>query len=73
MTKKGRRPALVSQLDLYLDNDSLIHCRGRLNNADLSSDARNHILLSKNTELNHLIIRYFQEHTLHFGVSNTIY
>jgi hypothetical protein len=69
---KGRRPALISLLDLYLDADSIIRCRGRLNNADLSSDARNPILLPKNTELTRLIIQHFHERTLHSGVSYTI-
>ena len=37
--QKGSRQALVSQLDLYLDQDSPIRCRGRLQDANLPIDA----------------------------------
>jgi hypothetical protein len=70
--QKGRRPALVSQLDLFLDQDSLIRCRGRLQDADLPIDARNPILLPKNTEIARLIIRHHHDRGFHSGVSSTI-
>ena len=70
--QKGRRPALVSQLDLFLDQDSLIRCRGRLQDADLPIDARNPILLPKNTEIARLIIRHHHDRGFHCGVSSTI-
>jgi hypothetical protein len=70
--QKGRRPALVSQLDLFLDQDSLIRCRGRLQDANLPIDARNPILLPKNTEVARLIIRHHHDRRFHSGVSSTL-
>lgn len=54
--KNGRRPPFVTQLDLYLDDDLVIRCRGRLLNAVISSAAQNPVLLPKNTDLTRLII-----------------
>ncbi|XP_057379622.1 uncharacterized protein LOC130701716 [Daphnia carinata] len=70
--KRGRRPSLVSQLDLYIDNNSIIRCQGRLTNADLSSDAKNPILIPKNSKLSEIIIRFYHERALHSGAASTI-
>ena len=71
-SQKGRRPALVSQLDIVLDQDSLIRCRGRLQDANLPIDARNPILLPSNTQITRLIIRHHHDRSFHSGVSSTI-
>lgn len=52
--KKERRPTFST--GPLLGYESLICCRGRLNDADLSNDAQNPIFLPKNTELTRLII-----------------
>ncbi len=70
--QKGRQPPSVTQLDLYLDNDSLIRCKGRLLNTDIPQAARNHVLLPKSSETSGLVISYFHERSLHSGVSDTI-
>ncbi|XP_045033907.1 uncharacterized protein LOC116928660 [Daphnia magna] len=70
--KNRRRPPLVTQLDLYLDENLVIRCRGRLLNADISRAAQNPVLLPKNTDLTRLIIRYYHERSLHSGISIAI-
>jgi hypothetical protein len=57
--KKGRRPPLVTQLDLYLDGDYLIRCKGRLLNADIPQAARNPILQPKSSEISILVRQSF--------------
>ncbi|XP_045022891.1 uncharacterized protein LOC123466814 [Daphnia magna] len=69
---KGRRPPLVTQLDLYIDSDSPIRCRGRLLNADIPKTTRNPILLPKSSEITRLIISYYHERSLHSGVMKSI-
>jgi hypothetical protein len=53
--QKGRQPPLVTQLDLYLDNDSLIRCIGWLLNTDIPQAARNPILQPKSSEISILV------------------
>ncbi len=62
----------MTQLDLYLDSDSLVCCKGRLLNADIPQAARNPILLPKFSEISRLVISYYHERSLHSGVSDTI-
>lgn len=44
--KKGTRPSLVSQLDLFLDEHDVIRCKGRIQHTHLPYDTVNPILLS---------------------------
>lgn len=56
-TPKTKKPAIVQQLGLYLDDQGLIRCRGRLQNTELSYDTKFPILLPKHGLLTTLIIR----------------
>jgi len=67
----GKRPPLVRQLDLYLQN-GIIHCGGRMKNAEMDKQAKNPILLPKSDYFTTLIIRVIHQRIQHGGVSATV-
>ena len=48
---KGKRPAIIHQLGLYLGDDGLIRCRGRLQYAQLSNSTKFPVLIPKESLL----------------------
>ena len=44
-TRQKNNNQLIKQLNLYLDDNKLIRCQGRLEHADMSTEAKNPILL----------------------------
>jgi hypothetical protein len=68
----GKRPALVSQLDLFIGSDGLIRCNRRLVNAQLKRDTIHPILLPQESALSTLIIISHHALMLHGGVKLTI-
>ena len=69
---KGKRPAIIHQLGLYLDDDSLIRCRGRLQYAQLPHNTKFPILMPKESHLSTLIVRATHCMILHGGVRETL-
>ena len=72
--KKGmRKPksALISQLNLYLDND-VIRCKGRLEHAQLPETVKFPILLPKKCYFTQVVIRQMHETVVHMGVNATV-
>ena len=70
--KKVSRPALVSQLDLFLDQEGIIRCGGRLQNALICESAKHPIFIPKESDLARLIIVNIHEQAFHFGVEATV-
>ena len=70
--KKGHRPPLVANLDLFIDSDNIIRCGGRLEKANLTKDAKHPILLPKHSKLSELIIVWTHERCFHVGVDTTV-
>ena len=71
-TRSGSRPSLVSQCDLFLDNDGIIRCGGRLRFSHLNQNTRHPIFIPKESPLAHLIIRAYHERYFHAGTGNTV-
>ena len=69
---KGKRPAIIHQLGLYLDDDGLIRCRGRLQYAQLPHNTKFPILMPKESHLSTLIVRATHSMVLHGGVRETL-
>ena len=69
---KGKRPAIIHQLGLYLDVDGLIRCRGRLQYAQLPRNTKFPILIPKESHLSTLIVRATHCMVLHGGVPETL-
>ncbi|MEW8544134.1 MAG: hypothetical protein AB2693_11425, partial [Candidatus Thiodiazotropha sp.] len=60
------------QLGVYLDNENILRCHGRLENAELTEGARIPILLPKSDRFTQLLIERTHGHSLHVGVSQTL-
>ena len=69
---KSKSPALISQLQLYLDKNDIIRCRGRIDHSELSMDTKFPILLPKADHLTTLIVRARHDSVLHGGVAQTL-
>ena len=63
--KMKKNNNLQKQLGLFLDENGLLRCRGRLGNASLTEGARFPILLPKNDRLTYLIIDQSHKQILH--------
>lgn len=66
------RPQLVRQLRLFLDNNKLLRCGGRIHNAPLSDLAKFPHLLPSRHPLTVLIIKNAHLVQLHSGVNSTL-
>ena len=69
---KGKQPGIIHQLGLYLDDDGLIRCRGRLQYAQLPHNTKFPILMPKESHLSTLIVRATHSMVLHGGVRETL-
>ena len=68
----GKIPPLVSDLNLFLASDGLLRCKGRVNKSELTYNAKNPILLPRNTHLTRLLIRDTHNKVHHMGISQTL-
>ena len=59
LTKKKEEstPNRVRQFGLFLDNNKLLGCKGRINNANVSKDSKNPMLLPTRHSIVDLIVR----------------
>ena len=69
---KFKKPAIVPQLNLYLHDEDLLRCRGRLQYTDLPYDANFPILMPKDNYLTTLIVQSMHKTVMHGGVCETL-
>jgi len=67
-----KRPPLVRQLRLFVDDKGPLRCGGRIHNAPLSELARFPYLLPPNHKLIHLIVYHTHVLLFHAGVGSTL-
>ena len=70
--QRKSKNALVHQLKLFIDQEGLIRCDGRLEKADLQLDTKYPLLLPKRDRFTELVITSFHKNYLHAGVSHTL-
>ncbi|XP_045025108.1 uncharacterized protein LOC123469827 [Daphnia magna] len=70
-SRSGARPALVSQHDLFINDDDIICCKGRLQHANIRSSAKHPFLLPKLCDLTTMIVLYHHQRMLHCGIDAT--
>ena len=70
--KEGKQTGIQKQLGLYIDENGILRCKGRLENATLSESARLPILLPNGDWFTHLVIERVHKELLHSGVSQTL-
>ena len=69
---KSTPPICVPQLGMFLDDDGIIRCKGRIANASLSSSARTPILLPAKHAFTNLTIRNIHDLVKHSGIKDTV-
>ena len=72
LKKRPKCPPLVRQLRLFLDNDQLICCGGRIHNAPTTELAKFPVLLPANSSFTALIVMNTHTNLHHGGVSITV-
>ena len=70
--KEGKRNNLPCQLNLQLDNNHLLKCHGRYNNANLNLETRYPKLLPKDEYFTNLVIKDCHKRMFHTGISQTL-
>ncbi len=70
--KRRERDPLIQDLGLFMDNDGLLRCRGRLKNISFGDCTKFPILLPRKHELTKLIIMDIHNEAKHVGVSHTL-
>ena len=65
-------PAYVTQFNLFLDDQQIIRCKGRVSNAPLSEESKNPILLPSKHPLTNLIIQDVHSKIKHSGIKDTL-
>ena len=65
-------PQLVDQFSLFVDNDQLLRCQGRINNSQLPISSKNPILLPSRHPFVTLLIHKTHELSKHSGVNQTL-
>ena len=70
---KKQIPHLVDHLNLFLDPNNVLRCKGRLGRCNyFNYDVLNPILLSKNHHFTKLYIMYAHEQCKHLGINSTL-
>ena len=72
LPEEGKFSVWKKQFDLFLDEDGLYRCKGRLSNADIPPSMKYPILLNKRHHLAILIVRNAHERVMHNGVKETL-
>ena len=63
---------LTKQLDLFIDENCILRCKGRIHNAPLDQIVKFPYLLPPKSKLTDLIIMEAHDETLHAGVESTV-
>ena len=62
----------MKQFNLYLDEDKIIRCKGRINNADTTEESKNLVLLPSSHRYTELLITERNDRVHHNGVRETL-
>ena len=70
--KESKPNNLKAQLGVYIDEDGLLRCHGKLGNSDLDETAKRPLLLPKASRFTELLIDNIHKRMLHSGVAQTL-
>ena len=69
--KENKQNNLKIQIGVYIDEESLLRCHGRLGNSDLDENAKQPLLVSKADRFTELMIDNIHKRMYHSGVAQT--
>ena len=70
---KGHKPHnLKTQLGVYIDEDGLLRCHGRIGNSDLNESTKQPLLLPKADRFTELLVDNLHRKRYHSGVAQTL-
>jgi len=67
-----KKPLLIDQFGLYLDENHVVRCKGTLGSSTLPSETKRPILLPKEGVFVRLLIKHVHVRNLHSGVRDTV-
>lgn len=67
-----KKTLYVRQFGLYLDEENLIRCKGRINNSALPQESKNPIFLPSKNDFVRLLIEHIHIKNMHSGVRDTL-
>jgi hypothetical protein len=70
--KTGCASNYVRQFNLYVDEQGILRCRGRIGNSSLPSETVNPVFLPNNHHFTELIIKEVHSRMMHSGVKSTL-
>ena len=71
--RRGDKPTLIQkQLNLFLDNEGIIRCRGRIDKATLPESNKTPILMPSHHHFIDLLIRQGHDRVFHNGIRETL-
>lgn len=68
----GKRTSLAKNLDLFMDVEGVLRCKGRMRNTDWNYDSKYPILIPKECNFTNKIILDVHEKNYHVGPSHTL-
>ena len=68
----GKANNLQKQLGVYIDDEGILRCKGRIDEARISESARRPVLLPKQERFTHLLIEKIHKENMHSGVSQCL-
>ena len=68
----GKSNNLQKQLGVYIDDEGILRCKGRIDEARISESARRPVLLPKQERFTHLLIEKIHKENMHSGVSQCL-
>ncbi len=70
--ERGCASNYTRQFNLYLDDQGLLRCKGRIENSGLTSEAVNPTLLPKDHHFTQLVIKEVHSRMMHSGLKSTL-
>ena len=67
-----KKPVMVDQFRLFIDEQQIIRCKGRINNSNLPMETKRPILLPKHSRFAQLLIKHLHLKNLHSSIRDTL-
>lgn len=69
---KNMNTPYISQFGLYIGDEGIIRCKGRINNSPLATNSKNPVFMPSKDDFVHLLIRHVHNDVKHSGLRTTL-